>query len=153
LGYKDGVRSRANAVLLLSAIALAGCAGDERSTWDGPPDPSSDGSVAVDGFVEFTDDVDDTWEGSPAAAGAEFLRLDEREVARTTIAETRQAEGAGPATVVVTLDGLFDDSIRAERWTLTFSPQGDTFMLDEARWAQRCQPDRGHQDFSPERCV
>jgi hypothetical protein len=153
LRYKDGVRSRAYAVLLLSAIALAGCAGDEASTWDGPPDPSSDGSVAVDGFVEYTDDVEETWEGSASAAAAEFLRLDGRNSARTTIAETRTAEGAGPASVVVTLDGLLDDSVRAERWTLTFSPEGDTFTLAEARWAQRCQPRRGHQNFSPDACV
>jgi hypothetical protein len=72
---------------------------------------------------------------------------------RTTIAGTAQAEGNGPETVVVTLDGLFDDSTRAERWTLEFEPDGETFALTAAQWAQRCQPNRGHQDFTPEPCI
>ena len=53
----------------------------------------------------------------------------------------------------MTLDGLFDDSVRAERWTLTFTPDGDVYELTAAEWAQRCQPGRGHQAFTPEPCV
>jgi hypothetical protein len=137
----------------LAALAVAGCGGDDGPTWEGPPAPSADGSVAVDGFAEYTEDVDETWEGSAASAAAEFLRLDERTAARTTIQETTSAEGGGPANVVVTLDGLLDDPVRSERWTLTFNPEGDTYRLVEAQWAQRCQPERGHQNFGPDACV
>jgi hypothetical protein len=150
------VRLLAYAAFLLVALSLglAGCGKDDNeATWPGPPDPAADGTVAVDGFVEYTGDVDENWEGSAAMSAAEFLRLDERTVVRTTIEGTASAEGAGPETVVVTFDGLLDDSVRAERWTLTFSADGETYRLDDAQRTQRCQPGRGHQDFSPELCV
>lgn len=140
----------------LSALALllAGCAGDsDEASWAGPPDPGADGTVAVDGFVEHSRDVDQPWEGSAAMSAAEFLRLDERTAVRTLIEGEASAEGSGPETVVVTLDGLLDDSVRAQRWTLSFAPDGDRYELTRASWAQRCQPQRGHQDFTPAPCV
>jgi len=147
------VRLRAYAASLLSGLALAGCGGGDEASWSGPPDPATDGTVAVDDFAAYQEDVDEPWEGSAAMAAAEFLRLDERTAARTSIEGMASAEGTGPETVVVTLDGLLDDSIRAGRWTLMFEPDGETYRLTEAKWAQRCQPGRGHQQFSPEPCV
>ena len=154
--YKSAVRITVLAAVALSAVALAGCADDmtdEQAVWAGPPDPAADGSVAVADFQAYADDVDERWERSPTMAAAEFLRLDERQASRTTIAGTASPEGTGPETVVVTLDGLMDDSVRAERWTLTFTPDGDVYELTAAEWAQQCQPNRGHQDFTPEPCV
>ena len=154
--YKSAVRITVLATVAFSVFALAGCAddtSDEQAPWAGPPDPAADGTVAVDGFQEYADGVEEHWEGSPAMSAGEFLRLDERDAARTSIASATPAEGTGPATVVVTLDGLFDDSVRAERWTLTFTPDGDVYELTAAEWAQRCQPGRGHQSFTPEPCV
>ncbi|OFW75454.1 MAG: hypothetical protein A2Y55_07010 [Actinobacteria bacterium RBG_16_68_12] len=147
------MRIFAYAALLSAAAALAGCGGSDESSWPGPPDPGTDGAVAVGDFAAYQEDVDEGWEGSAAMAAAEFLRLDERTAARTSIEGTASAEGTGPETVVVTLDGLLDDSIRAERWALTFEPDGETYRLTEASWAQRCQPGRGHQEFSTELCV
>ena len=148
------MRRVACAAICLCVAALAGCGGDgDEQSWPGPPDPAADGTVAVDGFNTYAESVDASWEGSAALAAGEFLRLDERTAARTTIEATASPEGTGPETVVVTLDGLADDSVRAERWTLRLEPDGDVFTLTEARWAQRCQPGRGHQDFSPELCV
>ena len=86
-------------------------------------------------------------------SAGEFLRLDQQTATRTTIDGIASAEGTGPETVVVTLDGLLDDSVRAQRWTLSFTPEGDVYELTEARWAQRCQPGRGHQAFTPEPCT
>jgi hypothetical protein len=154
--YKSAVRITVLVVVALSAFALAGCAddmSDEQAAWAGPPDPAVDGTVAVDGFQEYADGVEEHWEASPAMSAGEFLRLDEQDAARTSISSVTPAEGTGPATVVVTLDGLFDDSVRAERWTLTFTPDGDVYELTAAEWAQRCQPGRGHQNFTPEPCV
>jgi len=55
--------------------------------------------------------------------------------------------------VTVTLDGLADDSIRAERWSLAFEPDGETYRLTTALREQRCQPNRGHQGFSADDCL
>lgn len=149
------MRALAHAAVVASAV-LTGCSGGSDSgtpTWAGPPEPAADGTVSVDDFDAYADEVDEAWEGSAAMAAAEFLRLDERTAARTSIEGVASAEGAGPETVTVTLDGLLDDSVRAERWTLTFVSEGDVYRLTEAVWTQRCQPGRGHQDFGPEPCV
>lgn len=140
-------------VLLAVALAVAGCGGSDEAVWEGPPDPAADGTVAVEGFQEFSADVDEHWEGSAAMAAAEFLRLDERTAVRTSIEGSASGEGAGPEAVVVTLDGLLDDSVRAERWTLAFEPDGDRYRLTEARRDLRCHPGRGHEEFAPEPCV
>ena len=142
--------------LLVGVLALAACDGGSNAdglTWAGPPDPGPDGTIDVSEFAAHQEDVDERWEGSAAMAAAEFLRLDERTATRTSIESTAGPEGTGPETVVVTLDGLLDDSIRAERWTLVFEPDNETYLLLSARWAQRCQPGRGHQDFSVETCT
>ena len=109
--------------------------------------------MAVGSFVDYAKNVDAAWKGSAAMAAAEFLRLDGRTAARTTIVGRASAEGGGPETVTVTLDGLPDDSVRAERWMLSFVPEGETYRLTEARRAQRCRPGRGHTAFSAEPCV
>ena len=136
--------------IALAALALAACDGNGNGghAWAGPPDPESDGTVDVSGFAEHQESVDELWEGSAVMAAAEFLRLDERTATRTSILGTAGPEGMGPETVVVTLDGLLDDSIRAERWTIVFEPDNETYLISSAVWAQRCQPGRGHQDFA-----
>jgi hypothetical protein len=97
--------------------------------------------------------VDETWEKAPALAAGEFLRLDQTTATSTTIDARSGPEGVGPTAVTVTLEGLPDDSIRSERWQLTFVPEDSTYRLSQARWAQRCRPNRGHQTFDPKRCV
>lgn len=143
------------ATVALAVLALSACNGGDGNghMWAGPPDPGSDGTVAVDGFAEHQESVEEPWEGSAVMAAAEFLRLDERTATRTSIEATSGPEGTGPERVVVTLDGLLDDSIRAERWTLVFEPDNENYLLTSAEWAQRCQPGRGHQDFSVELCT
>jgi len=143
------------AASLLSVAALAGCGEevDVEFVWGGPPRPDSGGVVSVNGFRAFQDNVDEHWERSAAMAAAEFLRLDERTAARTTIDGKASSEGTGPQTVTVTLDGLLDDSIRAERWTLGFEREDEIYRLTAALREQRCQPRRGHQEFSAEPCI
>lgn len=151
------MRLLAYAAVALAAAVLAGCAGDDgdaEPVWGGPPGADAGGLVSVDGFEAHQGEVDELWEGSAAMAAAEFLRLDERVAARTTIEARASAEGTGPQTVIVTLDGLFDDSVRAERWTLGFEQRDDeTYVLTAALREQRCQQGRGHRDFSAGRCV
>ena len=136
-------------------LVLAGCAGDggDGAVWEGPPEPAADGSVAVDGFAEHQDEVDERWERSPELAAGEFLRLDEQTAVRTTIEGRSEGEGGGSRGVTVTLDGLLDDSVRAERWLLLFEPDGDAYALRSAVRTLRCQPGRGHDTFTAEPCV
>jgi len=143
------------AALVSVALILPGCGSDVsvELVWGGPPEPEASGVVSVDGFAAYQREVDEHWERSAAMAAAEFLRLDERTATRTTIEGEASAEGSGPQTVVVTLDGLLDDSIRAERWTLGFEEDAGVYILTAALREQRCQPGRGHQDFSADDCV
>jgi hypothetical protein len=149
------VRLLGYAASSLSALVLAGCGSDVavELVWGGPPEPDQGGVVSVDGFAGYQREVDEHWERSASMAAAEFLRLDERKAVRTTIKGKSSAEGAGPQTVVVTLDGLADDSIRAERWTLGFDETDGVYTLTAALREQRCQPGRGHQDFTADVCV
>jgi hypothetical protein len=139
----------------LAALSLAGCGSDVdvELVWGGPPDPGAGGVVSVNGFAAYQREVDEHWERSAAMTAGEFLRLDERGAARTTIEGKASAEGTGPQTVTVTLDGLLDDSIRAERWTLGFEEDNGVYTLTAALREQRCQPDRGHQGFSADPCI
>ena len=143
------------AALSLSALVLAGCGSDVdvELVWGGPPDSGAGGVVSVDGFAAYQREVDEHWERSAAMAAGEFLRLDERKARRITIDGTASPEGTGPQTVTVTLDGLLDDSIRAERWTLGFEEADGVYTLTAALREQRCQPGRGHQEFSSELCA
>jgi hypothetical protein len=149
------VRALGYAALLVSAAALAGCGNDVEVelVWAGPPDPQSGGTVSTNGFAAYQENVDEHWERSAAMAAAEFLRLDERTAVRTTIDGKAPAEGQGPQTVTVTLDGLLDDSVRAERWILAFEQEDATYRLTNALREQRCQPERGHQGFSADDCL
>jgi hypothetical protein len=153
--YKGGVRVSACAALCLTFVALAGCngGGGEEDAWAGPPEPAADGSVAVDGFADHQQSVDERWERSAELGAAEFLRLEERTAVRTMIAGRSEGEGGGPRGVTVTLDGLLDDSVRAERWLLLFESAGETYALSSAVRTLLCQPGRGHQDFTAEPCV
>jgi hypothetical protein len=72
---------------------------------------------------------------------------------RTTIAGRSEGEGGGPRGVTVTLDGLLDDSVRAERWLLLFEPSGETYVLSSAVRTLQCNPGRGHEEFTAEPCL
>jgi hypothetical protein len=147
------VRFHACAAFAVAGLILAGCGSDAEPVWSGPPEPDSGGVVPTDEFAEFQREVDEDWERSPAMAAGVFLRLDERTATRTTIAAEAGPEGLGPQTVVVTLDGLGDDSVRSERWTLGFTEADGVFTLTAALREQRCQPGRGDQEFSAADCV
>jgi len=141
-------------VVLALLLPLAGCGdGDAPAAWEGRPELQAGGTVPVGEFASFQAEVDERWEHSPVLVAGEFLRLDESDAFRTTVAATTGPEGSGPAVATVTLDGLQDDSVAAERYVLRFARDGETWVLESASWAQRCQPGRGHQAFTPEPCV
>jgi hypothetical protein len=139
----------------LVGIALASCGSDVsvELVWGGPPDAGNGGVVSANGFAGYQRDVDEYWERSPAMAAGVFLRLDERKAVRTTIGASAGPEGTGSQTVVVTLEGIPDDSVRTERWTLGFAEEGGVYTLTAALHEVRCRPGRGHAEFSAELCT
>jgi hypothetical protein len=141
--------------VMLSAAALAGCGSDVEVelVWGGPPDPGVGGVVSTDGFATYQREVDEDWERSAALASGVFLRLDERKAVHTTIDAEAGPEGTGSQTVVVTLDGIPDDSVQAERWRLGFDEEGDGYALTAALREVRCRAGRGHEDFAAELCA
>ena len=152
--YNGAVRIAA--CVLLVVFVLAGCGNDVdvELVWGGPPDAATGGAVSTDGFAGFQQEVDEDWERSPAMGAAVFLRLDERKAVRTTIDAKAGPEGGGDQIVTVTLDGLADDSVRAERWTLGFEEGEDSvYTLTGALRELRCHEGRGHQDFAGEACI
>ena len=57
-------------------------------------------------------------------------------------------------TVTATVDHLLDDSTLLVRSGLHFVAADDgSIRLTAGAWSQRCQPGRGHADFSIEPCV
>ena len=150
------MRVVATLAVLVTVLAATGCGSTKQpeQPWNGPPAAAPDGKVAVGGFADYTAGVDAAWRRSAAMAAGEFLRLDQRTASRVTIdAKAAAGEGTGPQTVVVTLDGLPDDSVHSERWTLVFHESDSVYTLASATREQRCQPGRGHVAYAPGPCA
>lgn len=144
-------------LLLLAALALAGCGssdGGEASDWSGPPRAGANGAVAFSEFNDFLADDGREFAESPIAAVTEFLALDKSSAAVVTIRSTSPGEVRNFSEVVATLEGLLDDSVRAVRYTVELQrDKSQQWRLRAADWAQRCQAGRGHQDYAPKPCV
>jgi hypothetical protein len=127
-------------------------------TWAGPGPLREDGSVDVTVFNTYVDEVDAGWTRSPLRMALEFLALgdpsDPDSGALITMAEERASpEGGTEATVIVTMQGLHDDSVQGIRYTLEFQKQESGWILMSAVWGQRCAQRRGHQDYTVEPCI
>lgn len=138
--------------LALAVVPLAACGSSSGSEWAGPPRPDGGGSVSIGGFNDYLD-ANGEAASSPVVAATRFLRLDRTAGTTTSVIAHSTEEGSGPTTVVVTLDRLPDDSIRAERYLLAFTQSNGEWRLASAVSARRCWPTRGHQDFSTEPCL
>jgi hypothetical protein len=146
------VKAALLSAVLVAALA-AGCGGeDDKRAWSPDRVGPNVGALVAD-FNAYAADVDESWERSPVLLAGEFLRLDRRQATRTFMEAETPGEGTEAATVTVTLEGLLDDSIAAERFQLGLVRDGEAWKLDTAAWAQRCAPGRGHEDFSAEPCV
>lgn len=99
-----------------------------------------------------------------AAAREEWVKLPMQVIARTTgeFSDMRSrtiemtaptADGADSLTVIVISDGYLDDSVRGEKfkYELKANEQG-VWKFTSASKAWRCQPGRGHQDYSTTKC-
>ena len=140
-------------------LALAGCGGSSNGTaappaWTPTPKPDGAGHIPVAGYNDFLAGDGKVFARSPTAASAEFLGLDKTSAMVSTVQATSPGEVRNFSEVVATLTGLQDDSVRDARYTLEFQKDkasGD-WRLRAADYAQRCQPGRGHQDYSPKLC-
>ena len=111
--------------------------------------------MAVSGYNDFLAGDGKIFARSPTAATSEFLRLDRTGALQTTVQATSPGEVRNFSEVVATLVGLQDDSVRDARYTLEFQKDktsGD-WRLRAVDYSQRCQPGRGHQDYSPALCT
>ncbi len=159
---------RRHAAPLLAVLALVGCGGDgetttvtvtvttaaEATTPPSLPSPlPADGTLPVDEFNAYAEDVAEPWENDPAAVVGMFVEAGANDAARRSFEATSRDEGA-TATATLTLDGLFDDSVRAQRYDVELERRPDrSWQLVAASWAQRCHTGRGHEDFTPEPCL
>jgi len=135
----------------ISALLLAGCGGDDADeaadtqpppTWNGVAELRPRGGVLdVAPFRRYTESVEEEFESDPEALVREYLGLEDGEVTTD-----------GPRTTLLR-DSLEDDSVRAERWLLDLSREGDVWTIVAARWEQQCHRGRGHQDFGNELCL
>ena len=121
-------------------------------TWTGLPQPlPAGGELPVDAFNAYAESVDEPWERDVRRTVDEYVGFEQGDAANVAY----QSASNGPSTnATLTLDGLFDDSVRSLRYDLVLSRRQDgTWQIDSASWAQRCQEGRGHQNFSSELCL
>ncbi len=142
-------------LLVVAVLALAGCGSSSgpKAGWSGPAPASADGTLAVGDFNNFLAGDGQAFAASPVMAATEFLRLDQVDAGKTTIVSSTPGEVRAQASVVVTLDGLLDDSVRATRYEMELDRPNSDWRLSSAKLAYRCQPGRGHADFSTQPCA
>jgi hypothetical protein len=130
--------------LMVSVVALAACGGSDSESGE---------AVPVEEFNRQAAASDAPWTRSPRPFVSRFLRLDQRSGEGLRISfEERDADDQPE--IVVVLDRLADDSVRAERYVLSLERQDDSRLrLVSARRSWRCWEGRGHQDFSTELCL
>ena len=116
------------------------------------PQPKADGSIAVATFNARVDAADPTWATSPERIADEFTNTDLADANNTVTQVT--ALSPQEADVVVSVNGVRDDSVHAIRYEVHLVRQPDqTWRLATATWSQQCQPNRGHQTFSTALCI
>jgi hypothetical protein len=129
----------------------------DSSGWTGAIDALIDtttGTVNVAPFNDHLVTASVPVNRSPCDAARVLLHLDRPRQEGETVSVAVDPEGAANATVTVTIEHLADDSIAAVRYALRFEDFGDdAIRLAAGSWSQRCQPGRGHQDFTTELCV
>ena len=57
------------------------------------------------------------------------------------------------ASISITYDGLYDDSVRASRIEANLIYRDSKWLVNSITETHQCQQGRGHQDFSEELCV
>lgn len=141
----------------LSLAEAAALVADLRLLPDGPAAPPAGGGVppsdpsALGPFAPADDLLADYNAASTPEVAADAIARRYEDDADAVQVEVL-AETSYEATVLVTALGLRDDSVRDERLRLTYAPYGPTWELVAAGRQTRCQPGRGHEDWSDTYC-
>ena len=136
----------------LAAFAGGGCGTSAETEWNGPPAAQADGTVAIDAFAAYQSSVEEDWERSTVLVASKFLDLGDRVATNKSIRSSPDAGAGGAETVEIVLDGVEDELVRAERWTMSLEPSDTAYRLVAARLARSCQHGSGHERFSAEPC-
>jgi hypothetical protein len=148
------VSRTASALALLVAGLLAGCAFDggvqSATTVEADPEPPAanlgDLGTRIREFNARVERTKPAWRFSDANTAAEFLGG-----GFTSIVV--DARGSA-STATATSPDLADDSVRNERYQLELVRRPDrSWQVVSATRTYKCQPNRGHQDFSAELCL
>lgn len=123
---------------------------DRTEFWAGRPEIGDDGSVTLPD-IDTPIDAEAPWARNPIAFGNAVA-------GRFAVNEHRTIQHDRPSedefVVTVTTSNFFDDSVFASRLELTLRRDDDgSFRFVTGAWSQVCQPGRGHQEFSPDRCI
>jgi hypothetical protein len=111
---------------------------------------AKDNTIPVELFNEFIERQRPAWSASAEDAAKAFLGPQSADVVTRSV-QTRRSSTGDQVSVT---DDQRDDSTRSVRTTITFAPGGNTRVrLVDAKVAWRCQPNRGHQDYSTAPCV
>ena len=151
---------------MLGLILAAGCGYGDDDAEEPPqatpaaavprtPEARADGGIAVGDFNNYLETTRPAFASSSLRTAIEFTNTGEGQASVTTVVAEEGPEGGGDeASVRVTREGLADDSVRAVRYVIELERGDDgTWRLRSAQRLQRCQPERGHQDFSPQLCT
>ncbi|NNF57090.1 MAG: hypothetical protein HKN04_02510 [Rhodothermaceae bacterium] len=113
---------------------------------DEPGEPSA-AYAPADTYLEAAEALSGS--DPEAAARAYFAEAEVDDVEVETI-----ERGEDRLVVLVTLSGLLDDSITAERLQLVYAPEPDgRWTLTEVGRQVRCWEGRGHPEWSPAPCL
>ncbi len=137
------------AVTFLAGCAFGGGVPSVTTVQAEPEPPAAPGPLEPNAVSSFNANVTKVL---PRNASAERTA---RAFLGETPAYTFQAqEEASTAVVTVTSPNLADDSVRNERYEVRLARAANGWwVIASYRRTYRCQPNRGHQDFSPELCL
>ena len=107
--------------------------------------------MQVEDFNAYLESVDEAWETSAEQVAIHFAQpmAQENEQIGTTLGDADD----GDTLAIVTVTGIGDDSVAARRTSVVLTPDGDAWRLVRAQWTQRCQAERGHEDWSTVPCI
>lgn len=123
------------ALLAILVLLLAAC-GDSD-----PPKPADEGREK---------------DRKCGAASKSLTKVVKRHARSAEVAKRQQKicrSSSRRATATVTLTGLADDSVAAERHRLRLVQRKGKWVVVRDRHEHKCQKGRGHQDFSKKLCV
>jgi len=145
------MRLLASALIAVALLAGCGYGGlQSATTGQAEPEPPAAGLGDLDKRIQaFNARVEKTkppWRFSDKNTAAEFLGGGFSSIVIDAQGSTSRATATSP--------NLADDSVRNERYELELKKRSDgSWQVVAATRTYKCQPNRGHQDFSPELCL